>query len=380
MTQIPHVKKKIGDTHLIWFQNSNNFTQLEEPAWFVFRNTLKGYDPETIAKLLSSRYGIDFSDSLDFVTEISRMIEQMNKPETEEISEEFSAETTEYTFKPYSLHNYLIGNRFISFSFQSSYYENYLHPLIAHFETKEKHRQSPLFELFEKGGRTIFRFNHEVKGTWTIDESHLVKGRIFMHLLNVMYGRTDADWLMTVHASAITNARKTILFSAAPGSGKTTIAALLQAKGFHLISDDFVPIDKQTFCAYPFPIAMSVKPGSLEVLASYYPALEQKPLQFINPEKSVRYLPLNLNSELESLIHPVQDFVVIQYDQLTDFTFEKLDPLDAVAYLLDQAWVSPSQENAAILFDRLLKTNFYKLTYSNTERALEAITNLFNYD
>ncbi len=380
MHHIPHVKKKIGDTYLVWFKNSHNFTRLEEPAWFVFQNTLKGQETETIAKLLSSRYDLPFSESLDFVTEIRKMIGQMNNPETEEIQESYSAEINEFTFKPYSVHNYLIGDKLVTFSFQSYKFENYLHPLIAHFETKEKPQEAPLFELFAWSGKTIFRFNHKITESWGADESHLVKGRIFMYLLNVMYDRTDADWLMTVHASAITNGRKTILFSAAPGSGKTTIAALLQAKGFQLISDDFVPLVRETFCAYPFPIAMSVKPGSIDVLSSHYPTLEERPLNFINKEKSVRYLPLDLNSELASLIHPVRDFVVIQYDKSVDFAFEKLEPLDAVAYLLDQSWVSPSEENVAILFDRLLKTDFYKLTYSNTERALEAISNLFDHD
>ena len=98
-----------------------------------------------------------------------------------------------------------------------------------------------------------------------------------------MHDKTDADWLMTVHASAITNGKKTILFSAPPPcNGKTTIADLLQARGYKLISDAFVTIDRYSFKAYPFPIAMSVKEGSIDLLASLFPALEQRLPDHIN--------------------------------------------------------------------------------------------------
>src|SRR5690606_33142888 len=137
-----------------------------------------------------------------------------------------------------------------------------------------------LFELFKSQDMIVFRFNGEVKGTWKKDETHLVKGLIFMYLINVIHGKTEADWLMTVHASAISNGRKTILFSAPPNHGKTTIAALLQNRGYKLISDDFVPIDRNSLKAYPFPIAMSVKQTSMDLLASLFPGLEQKPLNF----------------------------------------------------------------------------------------------------
>ena len=185
---------------------------------------------------------------------------------------------------------------------------------------------------------------------------------------------------MTVHASAITNGKKTILFSAAPGNGKTTIAALLQAKGFQLISDDFVPIDRKLLCAYPFPIAMSVKQGSMDLLASHFPILEQKPLNYISSEKSVKYLAASHNPDFTKNIFPVQEFIFIKYDRSVDFILEKLEPLKAIRLLLDQSWITPVKGNPTILFNRILQKSFYQLTYSNNQKALDAITNLFGND
>ena len=381
MSAIPYLKKKIGNSYLVWFQNSNLYLQLQEPAWFVFRMTVKRFKTETIAKEFSNRYGISPEESISFVKDIRSEIAKMNQSDNVQDKINMgSTELKEYIFEPFSSHHYKMGNKLLAFTFESRLLEYYLHPLICHFETNDENPEMPLFELFSYQERIVFRFNGEVKATWTKDETHLVKGLIFMFLINVIHDKSDADWLMTVHASAVTNGRKTILFSAPPNHGKTTIAALLQNHGYKLISDDFVPIDRISFNAYPFPIAMSVKQSSMELLASLFPNLEKKQLNYISPEKSVRYLPPNENLDCAKDVFPVHEFIFIQYNHSVDFRWEKLDSVRAMKLLLDQAWVSPTKGNAAILFDRILKTSFYRLTYSNNQKALEAITNLFDHD
>ena len=378
MPAIPYLKKRIGDSYLVWFENSNMYFQLEKPAWFVFRKIVDRCKTATIAHVFAIRYGIPPDESLIFVKDIRAEIERMNKKEAAQKQTSLvSGELNTHIFIPYSIRQYSLGNQLISFSYESRLFEHYLHPLMAHFETQEKSPGMPLFELFDHQGHIVFRFNGEVKGIWTKEETNFVKGLIFMFLLNVMHGKTDADWLMTVHASAITNGSKTILFSAAPGKGKTTIAALLQARGYRLISDDFVPIERSTFCAYPFPIAMSVKEGSMDLLTSLYPGLEQKTLNYITPEKSVRYLPPFHHPDVTNDIYPVKEFIFIQYDSSVDFIFEKLDPLKAIKLLFEEAWIAPSQGNATLLFDWITQISFYQLTYSNNQKALDGITNLF---
>ena len=158
------------------------------------------------------------------------------------------------------------------------------------------------------------------------------------------------------------------------------MAALLQAHGFKLISDDFVPIDRDFQYAHPFPIAMSVKEGSMKILASHFPELGKKQLNFISEEKSVRYLASEEQDEPTENIYPVKEFIFIKYDPSVDFILEKLDPLKGIRLLLDQSWVPPVQGNAALLFEKILQKSFYQLTYSNNEKALEAITDLFEND
>lgn len=381
MSSIPYYKKKIGQSYLVWFQNSNLYFQLEEPAWFVFRKIRQRFKTETIAKEFSDRYSTSPEDSLSFVRDIRLNIAKMNQPArlSQQTTQEMAV-LNSHTFSPFAVHRYKLGDQLISFSYEDQTFEYYIHPLICHLETTEVSDEIPLFELFAYEGSIVFRFNGEVKGIWTPDETHFVKGLIFMYLINVMYRKTDEDWLMTVHASAITNGRKTILFSAAPGNGKTTMAALLQAKGYQLISDDFVPVDRDLLNAFPFPIAMSVKEGSMELLASHFPSLSEQPLNYISPEKSVRYLASGNQTDFTRNIFPVREFVFIKYDTTVDFEFGILDPLKGLKLLLDQTWVAPVQGNAAIIFEKVIQKSFYQLTYSNTEKALKAITNLFEND
>ena len=400
---IPYLKKKIESAFLVWFQNSNSYLRLEEPAWFVFRRITRRFRAETIAAEFALRYGLSIEESNTFVQDISCRTELMNRAEpaldagqlvskptlafrmnrTEpalDSANQSITEGNEHHFLPWSTYHYRLGNRGFTFFYETQAFEDYLHPLISHLGIPDKQDDCPLFELFAFHERIVFRFNGEVKGSWTIDETHLVKGMIFMFLVNVMHNKTDADWLMTVHASAITNGKKTILFTAAPGNGKTTIAALLQSRGYRIIADDFVPIERNSLKTWPFPIAMSVKEGSMELLSPLMPGLLQKPVNCISPEKSVRYLPPAGSIGESSEAFPVREIILISYNPEVDLVWEKLDTLSGVKLFLDQAWVSPGRENAQAFLDRIVPLPFYQLTYSNNEKALEVLTKLFDHD
>lgn len=381
MPELPFLTKKIGLSYLIWLQKPNKYLLLEEPAWFVLNKLAKNYQPSDIACACTARYGHPVSDCFSFVEDIRSTIEQINQPhEIQADARNERAELTNYSFHPYSLHHYRFGNTLIKFSYESALFESYLHPLISHLETADAENNLPHFELFAFDEQIVFRLNAEVKGIWHYDETHLVKGLIFMNLVNVMFDKTDDFWLMTVHASAITNGKETILISAEPGSGKTTMAAMLQNLGYRLVSDDFVPVDKYSFGAWPFPIAMSVKQGAVKLLSSIYPDLEQKPVNFINAEKSVRYVFSEKSHAAIQEANPVKAFVFIQYNSTIDFDWEKLDEVSGVKLLLDQSWISPTEGTAPILLDQLTRWSFYRLTYSNNQKALDTITKLLDHD
>jgi len=376
MEKILYVKKKVGKSYLLWFQNSNLFFYLEEPAWFVFRKVVNRNKSETIAKEFCHRYSLSYEDSFKFVVEIRQQIEEMNRPLTaKRYFETHKDEINKHVYHASSKHCYNMFNKEIVFSYETLHLENYIHPMVSYLKTNSNSTVKSYFELFNYKNRVILRVNGELKGSWTKNESEFVKGRIFVELINEIHNKKQSDWLMTVHASAISNGIKTILFSASPGSGKTTIAAILKAHGYQIISDDFVAIEQSSFNAYPLPIAMSIKEGSLELLKPYFPELNNYPLVIVNSQKKVKYLPVE--DKMMKMIFPVNEFVFIKYDKSVDFKLEKIEPMKALNRLLNEAWIPGTPENIRIFFDRILKASYYSLTYSNNEKALDAINKLF---
>lgn len=377
MNSVSSVSKKIGNTYFVWVKSSNQYLQFEEPAWIVYSKSEKKSTPDDIAKELTKKYGAALPESLKFVSDVQREFEKIVHAPNAKVEAIYNDENL---INPPSFsvaHNYEMNNRVFKFYFQNRYFENFIHPLISGFVIEGTGQPDSVFELFGHENQIIFRVNGKTLEKWGLDETHLAKGKIFLELINLIYRKTDDDWLMTVHASALTNGEKSILFSAEPGSGKTTLAALLKARGYFLISDDFVPVEKKTFKAFPFPLAMSVKPGAMTVLSALYPELKSKPVNHISSQKSVRYLPLNLTKDFTALAQPVSDFVFVKYNKHIDFEMFELSKSEAVKKLLEQAWIFPSSENVASFFKWLEKTTFYNLTYTNTTKALETLEKIF---
>ena len=94
--------------------------------------------------------------------------------------------------------------------------------------------------------------------------------------------------------------------------------------------------------------------------------------------KKVNYLPVESN--IMNMIFPVNEFVFLKYDASVDFSFEKTEPVKAIMQLLEDAWIPPAPENVTIFLDKILKASFYNLTFSNNQKAIEAINQLFKKD
>lgn len=76
----------------------------------------------------------------------------------------------------------------------------------------------------------------------------------------------------------------------------------------------------------------------------------------------------------------LRSFCIHKYNPSVDFEWEKIDQIKAIKLLLDQSWISPTNGSAEILLGQLSQWSFYLLTYSNNQRAIEAIANLFDHD
>ena len=118
------------------------------------------------------------------------------------------------------------------------------------------------------------------------------KESVLPHLLQLIFELSckALSHYFLFHAAVISKVSKAVLFPAHVGSGKTTLAAMLAKRGFQYFSDELAVIDVETLQVRPFTMPMSIKPGSLTVLAQEYPELDTLANHFRPDGKVVRYL------------------------------------------------------------------------------------------
>jgi Coenzyme PQQ synthesis protein D (PqqD) len=95
---------------------------------------------------------------------------------------------------------------------------------------------------------------------------------------------------LLLHAAVLGRGNKLALFPAEAGGGKTTLAAILAARGFHFFSDELAVLDVEDLGVSPLPLPMTIKPGSLAALGRHFPGLADLPAHRRADGKTVRYL------------------------------------------------------------------------------------------
>lgn len=372
--------KKIDNTFVVWLEKQNQYIQLAEPAFFVFNRYFKeNITIDNIIQDCSQKYNISTEKSQQFVNEIISSIEKLNIENNNDINKQIELPNSEYLFNSYSEKAYTIGTKKLLFKYESNLYEHYLHPLLAHLQTDNNNKSAYIYELFNYKNQTFIRHNGTLLGNWNEQDSQLIKGAAFIQILNDMYNKQTADWMATLHASALSNDHKTIAFSAASGSGKSTIAALLRAQGYSLISDDFVAVDRDTKCAHPFPLAISIKDGAVDMLSNFFPSLNDQESQLLSGNRSGRYLSSEKEIGISLTPKPIHELIFVEYSPAVDFEFSPMNKLTAMQLLIDESWIPASSNNVENFLNWVSEVSFYKLRYSNNNMAINKINELFNF-
>lgn len=374
-----YIEKKQRNSHIVWLQKSNKYISLKNPSFDIFRFITQNTAKDVIYNLLAKKYGLPVSHSKQIVAEIEQEIAKINIPINYKAETQIHPNCVQYSFIPFSTRLYKFGEKVFSVSFETISLENWFHPIFGHLESGKNETSTHHFEIFNCKGNIVFRESNTMQGIISKNKSIHDVEKIFLHLANKLFDKSENDWLMTVHASAITNQKKTILFTASSGGGKTTLAALLLQKEYHLVSDDFVLIDKQKR-AYNFPSAMSVKHGAIETLLPVYPELADKTEILVSPEKKVRYLTKGTHKINPSDIYPVNEIIFVQYNPKINFKLTRISRFKGIKAFLDQAYITPDAECAEIFLDWALNASFYRLSYSDKDLALDAMIKLFEHE
>jgi hypothetical protein len=123
---------------------------------------------------------------------------------------------------------------------------------------------------------TTVSLRRQVSGAWTVVDPAGVAvptasgGAGALELLHqlvvaLMRGLQERG-LLAVHAAAVSRGDRAIVLSGPGGSGKTTLALALAARGCEILSDELAVLDPASHLVYPYRRNVHVRPGTPELV------------------------------------------------------------------------------------------------------------------
>ena len=376
MLKAPALSKQIKEQQLLWFSASNSYVIVDKNINRLINLFVSHPEKPSFISFASEAIEISRSQSELFYNQIDELF-STNSIDTNNTSESISFDTSLRTFSE----TYSINNVLIKINYSHKKVREILHPQIAHLTTRKPGgTDETIFDVFYLNKRLYFYKNSTLIDSYETKNYHVLQGNFCMQLLCVIHGKTEKDWLGTIHASTVTNGKEAILVIGKSGKGKSTFTAHAMASGLHLVADDLSPILAKNKHVYAYPGAISIKLGAFESLSKIIPGFKELPLIFKGEEKgSVKFVvPYQSKDTANQKNYPCRKMVSINYQPESKTELKEITFSEAMEIFVPDSWISPEETHANDFMDWIESLSFYELTYSNTPEALEVFTELFD--
>ncbi|UUL82991.1 HprK-related kinase A [Sphingomonas qomolangmaensis] len=149
--------------------------------------------------------------------------------------------------------------------------------------------------------------------------------------MNLQMALAQRRYLL-LHASCVERDGRAVLMTGISGAGKSTLAALLMARGWRLMGDEFALVDPETGLLHGFPRLVSLKNESVAVIEAALPRARFGPLQLATPKGDIRHLVPDADSiarmaepaRAAAILFPRFGFEAAQRPVLPSETFVRL--------------------------------------------------------
>jgi hypothetical protein len=161
-----------------------------------------------------------------------------------------------------------------------------------------------------------------------------------LHAHAAAEAHSRAEYLIAIHAAAVSNGKACIVLPAMAGNGKSTLMGALIGSGLHYCTDELVLLKGRTHTIQAVPVGIALKPGSWPVLNTYYPGLGDLPV-FLRPDgKQVRYLLPAKQTLPDNMArcYPVHSLVFPRYHPEHGTALNRISPADALCRLAEAGY------------------------------------------
>lgn len=272
---------------------------------------------------------------------------------------------------------YQFGSKTILMHYGSERIKSLIHPQWAHVETRSPKTVTSNFSISKKDAWLFLFKDNTLLDHYPITDYHLLQGRLALELINTLYDKKESDWIATLHASTVCNTEEAIMLIGDSGNGKSTLSALLMARGLDVLADDFTPLSATNSQVYRYPSGISVKQGTFKLMEPLFPEFKNYP-EHDSYSKTVRikYIPPLKKIGTAATHLPCTKIVYVHYIPTSNSSFRPINTAQILPTLIPDSWLSPIEANAKLFLDWLKTVQCYELHYADNAYASLQIKNL----
>ena len=180
-----------------------------------------------------------------------------------------------------------------------------------------------------------------------------------------------------LHGAAVARRGRGAVIIGPTGAGKSTLALQLAARGWQHLSDDLVALGPRGDAIHAFPVAASVKCGSVEVVGQDFPWVKESKVLSFGP-RQVRYLDVHARSAPpEVSLAPGLVVVADRVAGQRDVAVEALSPEAAFTALVESGSEAVGDPPSMAAMAELVNgTRAVRLSFGDVDRAAELLGDL----
>ncbi|MEM9529783.1 MAG: PqqD family peptide modification chaperone [Pseudomonadota bacterium] len=272
------------------------------------------------------------------------------------------------------LHFYRLLDTVVRVHYLRPEHAAWVHPVLAHMEVVDAPADYVITTAESENGLFAF-LDH--KPALQCEELSQLAPLIKFKILSLA-GQAQ-DYLLNVHAGAVSGGERCLLLPAAAGSGKTSLTAALINAGYRYFSDETALLDRSNCHIRPVPLALTVKTTGRKVLEDMYPALRSLPVHERSDDKSVQYLPPPAAAPSMDSSLPVSTIVFPQYTADKAGSLVPLSDADALGRILKHSVAFRRRltlADARQLVSWIRTVDCFALSYQSFDEALAQIAQI----